>query len=87
MSNEIERLPAVHVFDGAGRRVALGELPGRLRLVQFVNPKVASRIASVSRLAAAFDPWQISFILITKNAGEFRARLPGLPQTALMVQE
>lgn len=86
-SNEIERLPAVKVVDDAGRRVDLGGLPGRVRLVQFVNPKIDAQIKTVARIVAAFDPGQISFVLVAKDAGELRARLPRLPPNVLVARD
>jgi len=85
--NEVERLPAVQVVDDTGRRVDLGGLPGRVRLVQFVNPKINAQIKAVARIVAAFDPGQISFVLITKDTGELRARLPGLPPNVLVARD
>lgn len=55
--------------------------------MQFVNPKIDAQIKAISRIVAAFDPGQISFVLITKDAGELRARLPGLPPNVLVARD
>ena len=85
--DEIDKLPAIQVVDDAGQRVALDGLTGRVLLIQFVNPKVTSQMNAVSRAVAAFEPGQISFVLITKDSAELRARLPGLPGNVLVVPD
>jgi peroxiredoxin len=85
--NEIDRLPAVEIVDDTGKRIGLDGLTGRVVLVQFVNPKIATQINAVSRAVAAFEASQVSFVLITKDSHELRTRLPSLPANVSVVQD
>jgi hypothetical protein len=83
---EIDKLPPVELVDDTGKRVGLGELPGRVLLVQFVNPKIATQLDAVSKVVSAFKAEQVSFVLITKDSQGLRARMPDLPENVLVVQ-
>jgi hypothetical protein len=86
LQKELDALPSVELVDDAGRRFRLDGRTGRMALVQFINPRVAAQLEAVSKVAAAFGGNEASFILITKDARELRARLPGLPEYVRVVQ-
>ncbi len=83
---DIKELPAVEFVDDNGKPVELNRLTGKVVLVQFVNPKIATQLQSVSKLVTGFEESQVWFVLITKDSHELRSRLPRLPANALVVQ-
>lgn len=83
---DIKQLPAVEFVDDNGKRDWFNRLTGRVVLVQFVNPKIATQLQSVSKLITGFEENQVWLVLITKDAQELRSRLPRVPGNTLVVQ-
>src|ERR1044071_5148942 len=65
---EIDRLPSVEITADSGARVRLDQLPGRVRLVQFISPRIDAQVSAASKTVAEFGAGQVSFVLITNDA-------------------
>lgn len=85
-SNEV-RLPPIELVDDRGTRVSLPNLIGVPVVIEFVNPEISTQTDSVSKLALAFAPGEVRFVLITPDSRELRGRLPTLPEDVIVVQQ
>ena len=82
---DIKELPAVEFVDDTGKAIWLNRLAGKVVLIQFVNPKIATQLQSVSKLVTSFEEEQVWFVLITNNSQELRSRLPRAAANTIVV--
>jgi hypothetical protein len=85
VSSEVP-LPSIELIDDRGTRVMLPSLIGVPVVIEFVNPEIPAQTDSVSKLLSAFNPGEVSFILISPNSKELRGLLPNLPEEIIVVQ-
>ena len=80
-------LPLVELQDENGRKFRTDRFIGAPLFVQFVNPSVEAQLVSVQRVREQRPTKSISWLLITANAHELRAKLPQGSDDIVIVQE
>lgn len=72
--------------DDTGKRISISSLVGQVTAVWFVNPDVSNQVDGISRTIYAYEPNEVTFILITPDSHALRIQLPSLDNNVSIVQ-